>query len=95
MVVLDISVPTGFTALSDSLEAVLEGNEKIKRYEMAGRKVIFYIEGMIPNERIVFTFDVKAMYPVKAKGATSQAYSYYDPTMKGETLGQDMVVTSQ
>ena len=95
MVVLDISVPTGFVAVPDSLEKVLLDNEKIKRYELAGRKLIFYIEGMIPNEQIAFTFQVKAMYPVKAKGATSQAYSYYRPDMKGETLSEDMVVLGQ
>jgi len=33
------------------------------------------------------------MYPVKAKGVSSQAYSYYKPEIRGETLGQGMVVS--
>ena len=93
MVVLDISVPTGFAPVTESLVDVVENDENIKRYEVAGRKVIFYIENMLPGDVVSFSFDVKAVYPVKAKGVSSQAYSYYKPEIKGETLGQDMVVS--
>jgi len=93
MVVLDVSVPTGFAPVAESVAAVVEGNEQIKRYEIAGRKVIFYIEDMEAGDKINFSFDVKALYPVKAKGVASQAYSYYNPDIKAETLGEGIVVT--
>ncbi|MFC1946524.1 alpha-2-macroglobulin family protein [Chloroflexota bacterium] len=93
MVVLDISVPTGFVPVTDSIVEVVEDDENIKRYEVAGRKVIFYIENMMPGDRIAFSFYVMAQYPVKAKAVTSEVYSYYKPEIRGETLGQDMVVT--
>ena len=93
MVVLDVSVPTGFAAVRESIAEVVEKDEKIKRYEVAGRKVIFYIENMLPGDVVAFSFNVKAMYPVKAKGVSSQAYSYYKPEIRGETLGQAMVVS--
>jgi len=93
MVVLDISVPTGFAAVEDSVAAVIDSNDQIKRYEIAGRKVIFYIEDMMPGDEISFSFDVKALYPVKAKGVASQAYSYYNPEIKSETLSAGIVVT--
>jgi hypothetical protein len=35
---------------------------------------------------------VKALYPVKAKGVVSQAYSYYKPEIRGETLGKEVTV---
>ena len=92
MVVLDVSVPTGFSPVTDSIADVVEKDGQIKRYEIAGRKVIFYIENMLPGDIVAFTFDVKAVYPVKAKGVTSEAYSYYKPEIRGETLGQAMVV---
>lgn len=95
MVVLDISVPTGFAPVIETLEDLLKTNNKIKRYDVAGRKVIFYIENMYPDEHITFIFQVKAKYPVKAKGTVSQAYSYYHPEMKGETLSEEMVVSEQ
>jgi CD109 antigen len=95
MVVLDISIPTGFTAVTETLEEIIEEREKIKRYDIAGRKVIFFIENMLPYEKLSFNFKVKALYPVKAKGTASQAYSYYNPKMKGETLGKEMTVLGQ
>ena len=87
------TVPTGFVPVADSVARVVEREEKMKRYEVAGRKVMFYIENMFAGERISFSFDVQAMYPVKAKGVTSTVYSYYKPEIKGETLSAGIVVT--
>ncbi len=92
MIVLDVSVPTGFSPVTDSIAAVVDKLEKVKRYDIAGRKVIFYIENMVPGERISFTFDVKAVYPVKAKGTSTRAYSYYQPEIWGEAMGGDITV---
>jgi CD109 antigen len=92
MIVLDISIPTGFEADRDSIADVLEKMPNIKRYDIAGRKVIFYVENMKPGESISFNFKVKALYPVKALGVTSTAYSYYKPDIKGETLSEAVTV---
>ena len=35
----------------------------------------------------------EALYPVKAKSVSSQAYSYYKPEIKGETLSQELSVS--
>jgi CD109 antigen len=93
MIVADISVPTGFTAVTDTIAAALAQEAKIKRYEIAGRKVIFYIENMLPGESLSWSFQVKAAYPVRAKGVSSQAYSYYQPDIRGETLGENVTVS--
>jgi hypothetical protein len=44
------------------------------------------------GEQISFDFQVKALYPVKAKGVTSTAYSYYKPDIKGEVLSAAVTV---
>lgn len=92
MVVLDISVPTGFEPVTESLDEVINKEGKIKRYDVAGRKVIFYLKNLSPGEHISFNFQVKALYPVKAKGVVSKAHSYYKPEIKGETLSLALVV---
>jgi CD109 antigen len=92
MTVLDVSVPTGFAPLRESIAGAIEKEGRIKRYDIAGRKAIFYIENMLPGDRLSFSFEVKAMYPVRAKGVSSRAYSYYKPEISGETLSRDMVV---
>ncbi|OFW57221.1 MAG: hypothetical protein A2133_06865 [Actinobacteria bacterium RBG_16_64_13] len=85
MVVLDVSVPTGFAAVEDSLAKLLE-QPNIKRYDVAGRKVIVYIEDMNPGDTVSFSFKALALYPVRGKGGASVVYSYYTPDWRGETL---------
>jgi CD109 antigen len=92
MVVLDISVPTGFTAVPESIDAAIKGIPIIKRYDISGRKVIFYLDEIKAGQTITINFQVLATYPVKAKGAVSQVYAYYQPDLKGETVGLDMTV---
>ncbi len=92
MVVLDIAVPTGFAPVTETLDALVAANPKVKRYDVAGRKVILYIEDMTAGETISFSFDVLAQYPVRAKAAASQAYSYYTPEWRGETIGEEVTV---
>jgi CD109 antigen len=92
MVVLDVALPTGFAPVTDTLVALAKQQPKIKRYDVAGRKVILYIEDMSPNETLTFEFKAVALYPIKAQAVTSQAYSYYRPDWKGESLGGAIVV---
>jgi CD109 antigen len=91
MVVVDISVPTGFAAVDESLAKLLE-QHKIKRYDVAGRKVIVYIEDMNPGDKVSLSFQARALYPVKAKSTVSSAYSYYTPDWRGETLSAAVTV---
>ena len=93
MVVLDVAVPTGFEPVRETIEALVERYEKLKRYEVAGRKVILYIEDMSPGEQLRYSFQARAKYPVRAKEVVSQVYSYYKPEQRGEVLTGALVVT--
>ena len=93
MVVLDVAVPTGFAPQGDTVQAIVDGNRNVKRSEIAGRKVILYIEDMMPGEAVSFQFQARAKYPVRAKEVVSQVYSYYRPEYRGETIGGAMTVT--
>ena len=92
MVVLDVSVPTGFVPVEETLDEVVGSDPRIKRYDVAARKAIFYVEDMAPGDEVEFKFQALACYPVSAKGVTSQAYSYYKPEWKGEALSREVVV---
>jgi CD109 antigen len=66
----------------------------VKRFEIAGRKVILYIEDMMLGETGSFEIQARAKYPVRAKEVVSQVYScYYRPEYRGETMGGEMTVT--
>ncbi|HEX2914285.1 MAG TPA: alpha-2-macroglobulin family protein [Chloroflexia bacterium] len=92
MVVLDVALPTGFALVEDSVAALQKQQPKLKRFETAGRKVILYIEDMTPGEKLQMEFKAVALYPIKAQAVTSQAYSYYRPDWKGESLGGALLV---
>ena len=93
MVVLDVAVPTGFAPQGHTVQQIVDGNHNVKRFEIAGRKVILYIEDMMPGEAVSFEFQARAKYPVRAKEVVSQVYSYYRPEYRGETIGGAMTVT--
>ena len=93
MVVLDLAVPTGFEPVRETVGALVEESDNLKRFEIAGRKVILYVEDMMPGETVSLEFQARAKYPVRAKEVVSQAYSYYRPEYRGETLAGAMTVT--
>ena len=93
MVVVDVAVPTGFEPVRETVGQLVEENANLKRFEIAGRKVILYIEDMMPGETVSLEFQARAKYPVRAKEVVSQVYSYYRPEHRGETLGGAMTVT--
>ena len=92
MVVLDIAVPTGFAPVTDSIESLVDETPRLKRYDVAGRKVILYLEDLLPEESITLEFAARAVHPVRAKATTSEVYSYYNPDMRGESLGGAITV---
>lgn len=95
MVVLDVAVPTGFAPETASIEALARRTPKLKRWDIAGRKVIFYIEEMEPDESLTLTFQARALYPVRAQAVASHAYAYYRPEWRGESLGGKVVVNAR
>jgi CD109 antigen len=81
MVIADIGVPTGFEALRASLD-ILVSSQVASRVELAGRKVIIYIDGLDSGTPLAFSFQMRALYPVKAEGSISRLYEYYDPDVE-------------
>ena len=81
MVIADVGVPTGFAAVKETLDALVEA-KTVSRVEQAGRKVIFYIDSLEQNVALAFTFQVLALYPVRAEGVIAHVYEYYDPDVE-------------
>ena len=92
MVVLDVAVPTGFAPVRGTVADLVETHASLKRFEVAGRKVILYIEDMEPGQTLSFEFEARASFPVRAKDVVSQVYSYYRPEYRGETTGGAITV---
>ena len=92
MVVLEIAVPTGFSPDVETLDAMMSGNPRIRRYDITERNVVIYVEELIPNETFDVNFAAKAQHAIITQPATSRVYSYYNPQWRAESLGASVTV---
>ena len=88
MVVLDIAVPTGFAPVTDSIESLVDETPRLKRYDIAGRKVILYVEDLLPEESLTLEFAARAVHPVRAKATTSGGLLVLQPRYEGREPGR-------
>jgi CD109 antigen len=86
MMIVDVGVPTGFALVPESLDALVESGT-VSKTEVAGRKVVLYVDGLTNGEQRAFTFLVKARFPVQAVIPDSKAYLYYEPEVRAEAAG--------
>jgi CD109 antigen len=93
MTLVDVGVPTGFEPVRASLDALVS-SKAASRVEVAGRKVILYLDGLVHDTGLELRFQVKALYPVRAEPPISRIYEYYDPEVQAVTRGPGLVVTS-
>ena len=91
MMIVDVGTPTGFEPVRESLDALVN-TKVVSRAEVAGRKVIFYVDGLSSGEERTFTFQVKARFPVRAVIPDSKAYLYYEPDVRAEDAGKEITV---
>ncbi|MFH0836058.1 MAG: alpha-2-macroglobulin family protein [Candidatus Micrarchaeota archaeon] len=91
MLIVDVAVPTGFAPVIESLDELKEDG-KIMRFEIAGRKIILYVEDLERGVSLTLPVKVKAKYPVKALIESSSAYSYYDQGINAQTIGGEIQV---
>jgi hypothetical protein len=66
--------------------------EIASRVEIAGRKVIIYLDSLVKGTPVGFRFQVKALYPVRAEPPVSRVYEYYDPDVQAATRGPGLEV---
>jgi len=91
MMIVDVGVPTGFATVGESLTALVDAG-LVSRVEIAGRKVILYVDELSSGETREFTFQVRARFPVRAVIPDSKAYLYYDPGVRAEAAGKNITV---
>jgi hypothetical protein len=55
--------------------------------------VIFYVDSLVRGTALEFTFQMRAVYPVRAAGPVSEAYEYYDPDVRAHDRSPGVSVT--
>ena len=68
-----------------SKEKITDYEGVIEKYTITGKQVIIYFRKIEAGQNITIPFQLKALYPIKAKGPVSNAYQYYQPEIKDQT----------
>jgi hypothetical protein len=93
MLIVDLGVPPGFSPSTEDLDA-LKAKGSIQKYQLTGRQIILYLDGIAAHQTLTFTYKLEAKYPVKVQGAEARVYEYYNP--QNETrIQQDSLVVSE
>ena len=92
MVVVELSVPTGFAPVIETQTALMDADSTIRRYEVGSRMVVLYIGELPTHQLFRMDFGARALYQVKASAVTSRVCSYYSPDWRAETLSESINV---
>jgi len=91
MTIVDLGIPPGFDVLPEYFQG-LKDEGMIEKYSITGRQVILYFREIKSEEPVVFSYELKAKFPVKAKTPKSTAYQYYEPEIRAEAQPVELVV---
>lgn len=90
--IVDLGIPPGFEVLSEDLADLVarhsdlppdHAGPKFSRFDLTGRQIIVYLEGLKAGEPLEFGYRIRARYPIKAQTPPSSAYDYYNPGVSG------------
>jgi len=81
MVLATLGVPPGFDVMTEDLE-FLKKEKAIRNYELTGRQLLLYLDGLPTGELITLEYRLKARYPVKAQTGESEVRLYYQGDVK-------------
>jgi uncharacterized protein YfaS (alpha-2-macroglobulin family) len=94
MVIVDLGIPPGFTVITDGLKSLKERG-LIEKFTLTGRQITLYIQKLEPDQKLFFTYQLKAKFPIKAKTPKSRVYRYYNPDVASEVVPETLEVVSQ
>ncbi len=95
MLIVDLGLPPGFELQRADLDALVR-NQRIERYQLAGRQLILYLSELplspSGEPRLELSYRLTPRYPVRAATPPSRVYEYYEPESSGEQRPQAIEV---
>jgi uncharacterized protein YfaS (alpha-2-macroglobulin family) len=92
--IVEFGLPPGFEVVAEDLEALIAQSAgqktQIKRYEVVGRSLRFYLENL--SAPVHFNFRLRARLVVRAQTGGATVYDYYNPTVQDVQPPTMMVV---
>jgi uncharacterized protein YfaS (alpha-2-macroglobulin family) len=91
MAIIDLGIPPGFRVDPSAFQRLVEART-LAKYELTGNQCILYVRGLEPSRSLRFSYELKALYPIRAKIPPARVYEYYRPENEHRTMFQDVVV---
>ena len=100
--IVDLGVPPGFEVLAEDLANLVVRHSdlppdhegaKFSRFDLTGRQIIVYLEGLQAAQPLEFKYRIRARYPIRAQTPPSSAYDYYNPGLGAITAPASIQVT--
>jgi CD109 antigen len=66
---------------------------KFSRFDLTGRQIIVYLEGLKAGQPLDFRYRIRARYPIRAQTPPTQAYDYYNPSVSAVSAPATIEVT--
>ncbi|HSR29203.1 MAG TPA: alpha-2-macroglobulin family protein, partial [Anaerolineae bacterium] len=100
--IVDLGIPPGFEVLSEDLADLVARHSdlpsdyagpKFSRFDLTGRQIIVYLEGLQAGQPLEFEYRIRARYPIRAQTPPSSAYDYYNPGVSAVSAPASIQVT--
>jgi uncharacterized protein YfaS (alpha-2-macroglobulin family) len=65
---------------------------KLSRFDLTGRQIVLYLEGLTAGEPLDLSYRIRARYPIRAQTPPSSAYDYYSPATSAVSAPAAIVV---
>jgi hypothetical protein len=91
MMMAELGLPPGFDLDTSKLDAIL-GWGQVARYEKTALRLVVYLEPIKPGSPVVFEYALRATEPLEATAPESEAYLYYNRSVRAESGPVRLVV---
>jgi uncharacterized protein YfaS (alpha-2-macroglobulin family) len=99
-VLIDLGLPPGFDVQTEDLDTQIardlpadDGGPTLERYELTGRQILIYANHLRYGQPLVFSYRLRAKFPLIAQTPANTGYDYYNPEVSGQAVPQTLHVT--
>ena len=91
MAIIDLGIPPGFSVDSTAFKQLVASGV-LAKYELTANQCILYIRTIERERPLRFTYELKALYPIRAQIPPSSVYEYYQPENRDQAISGQIVV---
>jgi hypothetical protein len=91
MAIIDLGIPPGFRVEPSAFDQLVPSGV-LAKYELTTNQCILYVRSIIREQPLRFTYELKALYPIRAQIPPSSVYEYYNPENRDQSISGQIVV---